>query len=474
MAEAQGLSSSGGPVEVFVASVADFNKSGMRHLIKVGQRNIAVFCYRGRYFAVDNACYHHGGPLFQGDIEDLGGHPCVVCPWHSYRIALDTGEGLYWGIAVPEGGGSPQQELRSKGQKQRCHETVVRDDNVYCIVHVPADGTSVESDNYALMPIANSEVPTGNRAVFGGTQQGLHSGLRSGHLLSGGAGSSSGGRLPFGNPNPQVLVRCTKLIPRCLGVTTFVFDKMEGALTKRLDPGMHVTLSLPIGAAANGGGGGTAEENRTYTVTSVRSAEDGGWFAITVKLDGKSRGGSKWLHTVGEESIHTTLIRLVDVGGTFTVAKLRSRINAKGGFLLMISAGVGVTPMFASLNLFLRDQFTLASGPPLHVVHVHVDKNENTVPFLDDFSHWQRLLSTNKRGVDPVTYRFVPVYTQSGSGRPQMLFWKRLILDDTFQTNEVQVMLCGPVGFMRAVQADLTSPEIGIKPNYIVTEAFDF
>jgi ferredoxin-NADP reductase/nitrite reductase/ring-hydroxylating ferredoxin subunit len=470
-ANSGGGSSSSGPVETFIANVDDFNRNGMRHLIKVGMRNIAVYCYRGQYFAIDNACYHHGGPLLQGDIEDLGGHPCVVCPWHSYRIALDTGEGLYWGISVPEGGGAPQQQLKTKGKKQRCHTTLVREGKVYCVVDVAADAPTLESDHYALLPIANSDAPTGRSVVMGpGGASGLHSGLRSGHVFgSSGPQQQQQQQLgpSFGNPNPPVIIRCVKLIPRSVGVVTFVFEKVEGVLTKRLDPGMHATIGLPIGP--NG-----SLENRTYTVTSVRSAEDGGWFTLTVKLNPASRGGSRWLHTAGEELIHNTQIPLISIGGAFTVAKLRSRINSRGGMLLMISAGVGITPMFASLNVFLRDQFTLASGPPLHVVHVHVDKDEQSVPFLDGFLHWQKLLSNNKRGVDPVTYRFIPKYTQSGSGRPTQEDWRKLLLDDTFQTADVLVMLCGPPAFMRSVQLDLTSNGIGVSANNIVTEAFDF
>lgn len=33
-----------------------------------------------------------GGPLGLGDIEDVNGHTCVVCPWHYYVVALDNGE----------------------------------------------------------------------------------------------------------------------------------------------------------------------------------------------------------------------------------------------------------------------------------------------------------------------------------------------------------------------------------------------
>ena len=37
-------------------------------------------------------CAHHGGPLGQGQIKQIGGHACVVCPWHgsTYRLAGGT------------------------------------------------------------------------------------------------------------------------------------------------------------------------------------------------------------------------------------------------------------------------------------------------------------------------------------------------------------------------------------------------
>lgn len=33
-----------------------------------------------------------GGPLGLGDIEDVNGHTCLVCPWHYYVVALENGE----------------------------------------------------------------------------------------------------------------------------------------------------------------------------------------------------------------------------------------------------------------------------------------------------------------------------------------------------------------------------------------------
>ena len=39
-------------------------------------------------------CFIAGGPLHLGDIEELGEAkiPCIVCPWHSWKYSLSTGE----------------------------------------------------------------------------------------------------------------------------------------------------------------------------------------------------------------------------------------------------------------------------------------------------------------------------------------------------------------------------------------------
>lgn len=61
---------------------------------------------------MDRVCYHMGGPLDQGDIEDIAGQLVVTCPWHRYKISLAAGEGLYQ--AAPGA-------WKSKGVRQRTH-----------------------------------------------------------------------------------------------------------------------------------------------------------------------------------------------------------------------------------------------------------------------------------------------------------------------------------------------------------------
>lgn len=54
-------------------------------------RKILLARTRGQVYATDAHCFHMGGNLWEGDIEDIDGHACVVCPLHRYKIDMSTG-----------------------------------------------------------------------------------------------------------------------------------------------------------------------------------------------------------------------------------------------------------------------------------------------------------------------------------------------------------------------------------------------
>lgn len=56
------------------------------------------------------ACSHLSGPLQDGEIEDVGGHACLVCPWHGSAFGLDDGEPRRGPAA------SPQEKLEVRMQ----------------------------------------------------------------------------------------------------------------------------------------------------------------------------------------------------------------------------------------------------------------------------------------------------------------------------------------------------------------------
>uniref|UniRef100_A0A8D0GF65 Rieske domain-containing protein n=2 Tax=Sphenodon punctatus TaxID=8508 RepID=A0A8D0GF65_SPHPU len=120
-------------------------KQSRRITASVNDREIVVFYHEEKFYAMDCRCYHAGGPLHLGEIEDIGGHLCIICPWHMYKITLATGEGLYQAINPTEPSAAPK--WRSKGVKQRTHEVTVDNGSVY--VTLSDLSVSLDSDYYA-------------------------------------------------------------------------------------------------------------------------------------------------------------------------------------------------------------------------------------------------------------------------------------------------------------------------------------
>jgi 3-phenylpropionate/trans-cinnamate dioxygenase ferredoxin subunit len=65
-------------------------KPGQARLVEAKGRDIALFNVDGEFFALDNACTHEQGPLFEGEVE---GHK-VTCPLHGAMFDIRTGEVL--------------------------------------------------------------------------------------------------------------------------------------------------------------------------------------------------------------------------------------------------------------------------------------------------------------------------------------------------------------------------------------------
>jgi len=61
---------------------------GKSAIITAGDEEIALFNYKGKYFAIANKCLHKGSPLGEGRIEE----GVIICPGHEWRYDLTTGD----------------------------------------------------------------------------------------------------------------------------------------------------------------------------------------------------------------------------------------------------------------------------------------------------------------------------------------------------------------------------------------------
>ncbi|XP_077136888.1 Rieske domain-containing protein isoform X2 [Ranitomeya variabilis] len=139
---------------VLVGKVEDF-KASRRIRTTVKDREIVIFHHLGYFHALDLRCYHAGGPLHLGEIEDINGQACVVCPWHKYKIVLETGEGLYQGVNPQD----PKQSKKwfSKGKKQRTHKVTVKNGDIY--VALSDINEEFDSDFFAKEKFNDEQCP---------------------------------------------------------------------------------------------------------------------------------------------------------------------------------------------------------------------------------------------------------------------------------------------------------------------------
>ncbi|XP_029943978.1 Rieske domain-containing protein-like [Salarias fasciatus] len=107
-------------------------------------RDILIIHQQGAFYALDSYCYHAGGALQNGDIEDIDGKTCIICPKHKYKICLANGESLY--KATDPTQDPPAPRWYSKGVKQRTHMVTETNGDVY--VKLSYNPGWVESDFY--------------------------------------------------------------------------------------------------------------------------------------------------------------------------------------------------------------------------------------------------------------------------------------------------------------------------------------
>ncbi len=62
---------------------------GQAKVVRVQNRELAVFNVEGAYFAIHNLCPHEGGPLSEGHVKGF----VVACPWHDLAFDIRNGQG---------------------------------------------------------------------------------------------------------------------------------------------------------------------------------------------------------------------------------------------------------------------------------------------------------------------------------------------------------------------------------------------
>ena len=81
---------------VMAARVGEIPPGGVK-VVRLDEREVAIFNLGGEYNAMDDLCTHDGGPLAEGVIE--GG--VIECPRHGARFDIRTGAVLAMPATAP-------------------------------------------------------------------------------------------------------------------------------------------------------------------------------------------------------------------------------------------------------------------------------------------------------------------------------------------------------------------------------------
>jgi nitrite reductase/ring-hydroxylating ferredoxin subunit len=124
-------------------------------IIRVGRASLAC---------LDSTCYHAGGPLALGDLEEVNGEACIKCPWHSYCISLHDGSKLYESLQMdPETKKLTPAGWKKKTHAQRVHEVRQDDKTGEVFVRLNLEGVC-DSDEYSGSVICGERVKAGDKS----------------------------------------------------------------------------------------------------------------------------------------------------------------------------------------------------------------------------------------------------------------------------------------------------------------------
>jgi ferredoxin-NADP reductase/predicted pyridoxine 5'-phosphate oxidase superfamily flavin-nucleotide-binding protein len=235
-------------------------------------------------------------------------------------------------------------------------------------------------------------------------------------------------------------LRLVDKIRESADVASFLLEARDGGTLAEFEAGQHLPIQLEIP-------GHVAPVRRTYSLSNGPGEEH---YRISVK---RKRNGvaSRHLHDNVEKG---AFIDAYGPAGEFVLRKTdRSTV--------LISAGVGLTPMVSMLNALVRKQ------SPGHVWFIHGARDSDHYPLSEEI---RSLVAGNKNAHAHVVYSQpapgdVPGIDFDSSGRVDGELVTRLI------TNlDADFYLCGPMGFMSDLQSGLTAG--GVAEGRIHTETF--
>lgn len=230
-----------------------------------------------------------------------------------------------------------------------------------------------------------------------------------------------------------------KIVSESLHIKSFYLEPKDNQPLNYFLPGQFLTLKIPRPET---------DLIRTYTVSSRPGLP---YYRITVKREDQGQA-SPLLH----DTLHTgDTLWVRDPAGQFHL-----NLNSSNP-VMMISGGVGITPMLSMLA-YIQDK-----QPNRKVIFIHASRNQEVQPMTAQLYEWTQTLPN---------FRLIRIHSQPLASEKQgqdFDFQGRInpeILSSHLDTDIEDYYICGPRGFMEVAYADLIN--LGISPEKIHYEFF--
>ncbi|VWD02692.1 pyridoxamine 5'-phosphate oxidase [Burkholderia lata] len=230
-------------------------------------------------------------------------------------------------------------------------------------------------------------------------------------------------------------LRIAKIVDEARAIRSFHFEPVDGGTLPAYEAGQHLTLRVALP-------GSDSPAIRSYTLSD---APGGAHYRITVKREGRV---SAWLHDHAHAGM-TVDAQMPRGRFTFDLASPRPAV--------LVSAGIGITPMIAMLRRALADD-----QPSRRVIFVHGAREAADRPFAAALA---RVAATDER----LSLHWFDSHPREGSaahaGRIDIAQLKRILSFDDYD-----FYLCGPSAFMRDLYDGLRA--LNVPDERIRFEAF--
>lgn len=237
-------------------------------------------------------------------------------------------------------------------------------------------------------------------------------------------------------------------------ITSFYFEHKNGGRVPPHTPGQYIAISVPIPALGH-------RQARQY---SLSDCSNGRYFRISVKREtGESGGHPGCVSNTLHSSVHPgDTVLMTSPYGDFSLDTSTLDPTAP---LVLISAGVGQTPLIAMLNAVTATlTAATATGPPRPISYITIARDAGAHAFH------QHCLDVASQ-TPGMAYRWFHSSVRAKEGKARVTMAEDGVRGVLHLGNaRAEYFICGPAGFMKEKQGELE--ELGVDRARIHVELF--